>query len=116
MKKNTVPSKVYCQVYLEADEFFGDKPDGFSLHLDKNNLDRYAAPFRIGNRGEATYTDGKPFQVETSSLPETLLKKLMHSQTGMVRVFKGQYRTPNPPPEACVQWQPTGNGSYGRRY
>jgi hypothetical protein len=63
---------VFVQNWEERERGWGSRPDGFTIHVDKEQLDKYVAWYHktFNNKSAApdeyTTTDGSPIEIEVS--------------------------------------------------
>ena len=84
---------VVCQPWVESERGWGQKPDGYSLHLDQNALDSYLKADAASKNGPVPEVyerpEGRPYNVIASDAVYKQLKKA-----------KGSFRSYDDAPQA----------------
>lgn len=96
---------VWCQQWTETERGWGQRPDGYSLHLTQNHsaeyIKKYLAKMPDGpTPDEYSFPDGDPYQTEMD-ISETDLVR-MGNNRGM-RVYSNDWPTPLNP-TARIAW------------
>jgi hypothetical protein len=78
--------RVICQLWYESERGWGQRPDGFSLHLTPGSHKGYLTDYTKDRTGPAPdeydAPDGSPFTVEVT---EEIFQKLVKAGNGSIR-------------------------------
>lgn len=110
-QKTATPSHMVCQKWKEVELGWGERPDGFSLHVSEEDRQQFIKQ-RIPNpRLDKDYiidTDGEPYLVPIDKLDQGQVQRVLASEFGA--------RFDGPAPAGGKDgWQSVGPGMYGKK-